>query len=392
MKQKNVNISFLFEKQDSLVYVLLSFFLALLPFTALLPHGRLSLLCLLPLLLGGAALVISPRPPYAPPPIYETKREKRNRHRLVLSDLFYFLYLSAVSSGFVLPSSPLPALAATFLSFYRFVPRVYPRFRFFPLLLGGAATALTAVFEYLLGKGSIAFVDKDRFGAMARAGGILGNPNTLAAFLLPLFFLALWEGDAERGSAKLPYFLLCFLLLSGILVSFSRGAWVVLFILLLLFFIYKFGFFRTFATCLALLPLLSLFVPQAIWQRFFSLFSPDSSVGYRFSLWKSIFRLPLSVFLFGVGEGKEALLTSLASYMAAGLEHVEHTHSLYLHLLTANGLFGAAFFFLSLFLGMRAKKKGVRWAIFSLLLFGLCDDPLYSGQNEVLFWLLTGML
>ena len=33
-----------------------------------------------------------------------------------------------------------------------------------------------------------------------------------------------------------------------------------------------------------------------------------------------------------------------------------------------------------------------RFALLSVFLFGIFDDPLYSGQNEVLFWLLTGML
>lgn len=374
-----------FSKQDRFVSFLLAVFLMILPFSALLSHARLFLAFLLLLLLTASFFCVTPvTPPTFP---YETKAERKRRQRLFFSDLFFLLFALCLLSGVAYKTALLPSLMSTFLCFYRIVSRRTP-LPVFPLLCGGAAAAAVAISEYLLGKAGTSFVDASRFGELARAGAPFGNPNLLAAYLLPLLalLLALWE---EQWDVRLLP--LALLLFGGIAVSFSRGAWAVTLLLLAVFFVKRFGFFRPILLLLASLPLLSFVLPASITARLASFASPDSSVGYRFSLWKSIFRLPLSRFLFGVGEGKAALFSALSPYMAAGLEKVEHTHSLFLHLLTSVGILGTAFFVLSLAFGFRERKKGARRALLSLLLFGLFDDPLYGGQSEVLFWLFTGV-
>ena len=86
------------------------------------------------------------------------------------------------------------------------------------------------------------------------------------------------------------------------------------------------------------------------------------------------------------------MMEALSPVLASGLLHVEHTHSLFLHLLLSEGAVGLILF---LFISMRAlifgKNLGARSAFLSLLLFGIFDDPLYSGQTEVLFWLTLGL-
>lgn len=388
---KNTNLSLHISKQDSFVSLLLAVFVFLLPFSALLPHARLLLLSVLLLFLVLMALRPSLFPVPASPFVYETEREKRRKRHLLLSDLFFLAYTLCVLSGCVLSKAIFHAIMSTILCFYRVLTRKIPtRPPFYPLLLGGAATAVTALLEYGLGKADTAFADVSRFGALARAGGVFGNPNLLAAYLLPLFAIALSALDERREETKrlLPLLLL---LGGGIAVSYSRGAWAVALLWIGLFVLRRFGFFRPFLLLLAALPLFSVILPQSVTERLLSCFSPDSSVGYRFSLWQSILRLPPTSLLFGVGEGKQALLAALSPYMAAGLEKVEHTHSLFFHLVTANGVMGMAFFLLSLFFGFRERPKGVRRALLSFLLFGMFDDPLYGGQNEVLFWLLTGV-
>ena len=86
------------------------------------------------------------------------------------------------------------------------------------------------------------------------------------------------------------------------------------------------------------------------------------------------------------------MLSALLPVLAAGLLQIEHTHSLFLHFLVADGIFGLLLF---LFLCGRAllfgKGRGARAALLSLLIFGIFDDPLYSGQTEVIFWLTLGL-
>lgn len=388
---ENVNNSLHISKQDSTVSLLLAVFVFLLPFSSLIPHARLSLLAVLLLLLPLLFLHRFRHPSPATTLPYETQAEKKRRRHILLSDLFFAAYSLFVFSGVVLPHAFFPAIMTSLLCFYRLLPRFIPfSFLRFPLLLGGATVALLALLEYGLGGGSTGFADTSRFGALARAGGVFGNPNLLAAYLLPLFALALsdCEEAPQEGRRLLPLLLA---LGAGIAVTYSRGAWAVALLWLLLFVLRRFGALRPLLLFFAALPLLSLLVPEAAVDRLLSIFSPDSSMGYRFSLWQSVARLPLLSFLFGVGEGKEALLSALSPYMAAGLEKVEHTHSLLLHFLTANGAVGSVLFFLSLLFGFRERPRGVRHALLSLLLFGLFDDPLYGGQGEVLFWLFAGV-
>lgn len=388
---KNVNLSLRISKQDSLVSLLLAVFSFCLPFTALFSHGRIFLF--LVLLFFAFVFYLFPQESTPAPSLfpYETAAEKKARRWLSLSDLFFAAYLLCVFSGVVIKKAVFPALMTSALCFFRLLPRkAAPHFSLYPLLLGGSAVALLSLLEFVLLGGDTAFADTSRFGDLARAGGVFGNPNLLAAYLLPLFAIALtaWEEKAEKRHGVLLSLLL---LGAGIAVTYSRGAWAVALFWVGLYLLRRFGFIRPFLLFLAALPLLSLLLPHTVAARFLSFFSPDSSVGYRFSLWKSILRLPFSHLLFGVGEGKEALFSALSPYMAAGLERVEHTHSLFLHLLTANGIVGTAFFLLFLFFGLLGQTKAVRRGIFSLLLFGLFDDPLYGGQSEVLFWLLTGV-
>ena len=140
-------------------------------------------------------------------------------------------------------------------------------------------------------------------------------------------------------------------------------------------------------------PLLSLLLPQSLSARLASVVSPDSSVLYRFSLWRSIFRLSPLRLLFGTGEGKAAMMALLSPVLASGLLHVEHTHSLFLHFLLADGVVGVLLFLCFCVLSFKkSRQRGAIAAALALLFYGIFDDPLYAGQTEVIFWLSFGLL
>lgn len=370
-----VNKSLPFKMQDSQTAVLF-LFLLLLPFTAILPHAHLS----------SAVLAVSF---FALGILRSGKSPAMER-----GDVLYSVFLMLTLSGLVLPEARAASALAFSLRLAYFLPLLFKGAKSAACrtlsLFGGAIGALT-FFELLLSGGETAYSDASLFPNLSRAVGLFGNPNVTAAYLLPAalcaLFLLLFAREGRRISA------LCFSGAAlGIAATYSRGALLALggasFLLLLK----RFGARRLLFTVLSLLPLALLLLPNSLKARLASVLTPDSSVLYRFSLWKSVFRLPARTQLLGVGEGRRAMLTALMPVLSAGLLQVEHTHSLYLHLLLGEGAVGLLLF---LILALKALfRKGLspaKGALLSLLIFGFFDDPLYRGQTEVLLWLTLGL-
>ncbi len=365
------NNSLHFSKQDLFFSLLLALFILALPFTALLSYGRLLLLLSLLLL------------------FYFALRRGFRLSSLGAEEVLLLCFFATLLAGL----GKAGAAHATLLCLVWLPAALLP-----PLLGAGGVTVgrmlaltggtlgLCALCEAASGAAQALWSDSARFGALARSAFPFGNPNLLGAFLAPcaVFALAEWLGARGRGK-KILFFSFLLFSLTGLLLTYSRGAWL--------------GFFS--GALFLLLPLwcqkkrtrtLAVFPTLPVFKRLGSILSPDSSVLYRFSLWRSVAKVPLKGLLFGAGEGKAALYALLSPYMAAGLERVEHTHSLYLHILTAEGLLGLAFFLAFLFLRFYRRKNTVaNGALLSLLIFGLFDDPLYSGQIGVLFWLLANV-
>lgn len=362
------------KEQDSKQVVLLLFIL-LFPYTAHLPHAHITaaLCVLLALGVGVWKNGLSPR--------FYSKNVN-----------IYCLFLAFSLSGVVISTAWRETLLSVVLRLSFFLPFFFPRARqaSLALSLSGGLLGLFAVLELLSGGGRTGYTDALLFPDLSRAAGPFGNPNLLAAFLLPPALLSLAKAIFSVKS-RLLYFLLFLGSSAGILATFSRGAMLALFFSSIFLLWKKYGFARLLSTALAAFPLALLCLPSSISARLSSLAEGDSSVFYRFSLWKSVFRLPPHALLFGTGEGKRAMLDLLFPHLAAGLSHVEHTHSLFLHLLISVGVIGLVFFFLLLFRALTGKSRyGVRAALLSLLVFGVFDDPLYSGHTEVLFWTLLG--
>lgn len=259
----------------------------------------------------------------------------------------------------------------------------------------GGFLGLLAGAEYFFGFAPGGWVDAAGGHTGGRACALFANPNTLCAFLLPCFFLGLGLLCQTEGRKK--KLLLCplpFFSLLGIGATFCRGGWVALLLSLLLFLCLRRRFFSL-AVAAAAAPGIFLSFPPVLRNRFFSLFSPDSSAGYRISLWRSVMDMPKAFFLFGTGEGKAALHRALLPGAAAGLEAVEHTHSLFLHVLCAGGILALLALLFLLLLSLSSKKTGIQAAfcggLVSLLLFGLFDDPFYTIQTGVVFWLLISV-
>ncbi len=361
------NNSLHYSKQDIYFDFLLAFFILALPFSALSEHGRLLLFFALSFLFLKAIFI--------------------KKARISFSKAHFFLlcfFTTAIAGLFKNPdllsllSVLLWMLAAFFLRNNRAKNILFPRM----LAITGGCLGLFAIGEIFGGAALSLWSDTARFGILARASFPFGNPNLLGAFLAPSAIFALSEGLHTSQKRRFFYLILFSLSVMGLLLTYCRGAWLgCLGGVALLLWKKRKPSESKLACAVPALPFL---------KRFLSCFSPDSSVSYRFSLWRSIAKVPLRKLFFGVGEGKKALYALLSPYMAAGLEHVEHTHSLYFHLVTAEGLLGLFLFFAFLFFRYkRPSPHAHHCALLSLLIYGIFDDPLYSGQIGVLFWLLV---
>ena len=352
----------------------LFFFFLLLPFSALFPHAHLAAALWLFLILFVGAMTVS----------------GKALLRLPRTSFPFCALLLLTAAGAV--NATRATLLAVFLRLSFFLPALFWRRRedFCRILAFlGALLGALALLQLWLGRGAVGYDDARLFATLARASFPFGNPNLLAAFLLPCALLALDRAAcASRG--RWLYLGFAALALCGIGATFSRGAMLAAFVGCLWLLMRRYGVFLPVLTLFSILPWACLLLPESLLSRIASLGSVDSSASYRLSLWKSVSRLSPCTLLFGVGEGKEALLSLLSPVLLAGLSRVEHTHSLYLHLLLGEGVFALLLFLWCAYLALRRAPQGVAAALLSLLVFGIFDDPLYAGQTEVLFWFLLG--
>ena len=364
-----------FSKQECVTVALLAFFILCLPLFSLLPHTRATLALVI--------LILFLRALASPKGIDFWRRDR----------IFFFLYLATILAGVCKRGAAIPSLFAFFVALAGFLPPLtgISREAFCRAVsFSGIAVGAFALLQHFTGEGLSIWTDTEQFGVLARVGSFFGNPNLLGAFSCVSLILSLDMARKRLRRGGFAVYLLSFLLsFASLLVSYSRGAWGGALIGIFFYFFCLFEKKRGGTTkTYALAPFGTLL------SRALSVFSGDSSISYRFSLWRSILSVPFSKLLFGVGEGKTALLSLLSPYMAAGLEKIEHTHSLFFHVLSAEGLLGLFFFSAFLFTRFRGRSRdfaALDGALLSLTVYGIFDDTLYSGQIGVLFWMLANI-
>lgn len=371
--------------------------LALLPFFELLPHPTLSLCSL-----SGAVL------------LSWLRRALRGRRAAsfdatdlpVLLLALLFLWNGLFSAGGKASAAEGIARALLVLSWFparNLLEDVRRRNAVLSAARASAvAVALIGVWQYLQPGLTLRFTDVSRFSAIGgRVTSVFSNPNFLAVYLvalLPFFFCAL----ADRERAGLARFcdlvgLLC--VLSALLLTWTRGAWLgaaaqtLLFLLL-----YSPASAAGLVLAIpAALPLSSL-LPQAVRLRFSGIIRPDSSVHYRFFTWRGVQKL-LAEHPGGVGVGEAAFRAVYPRYSLSGIERVMHAHRLDLQLLLEHGSVGIVIFlaFLLLF-WTRAWRHGQRergvplaasLSVLGYLVMGGFDYVWYHFGNFALFFLLA---
>jgi len=279
------------------------------------------------------------------------------------------------------------------------------------MLLFSVLSAVMGIPQMLSGAMDSSWLDMSLFsGIRVRITATFDNPNVYASYLLLVIPFAL-AGVLKRGdfSKKLPS-LLCFLFLAFCLVqTFSRGAWLGALISLILFFLIYSR--RTLPYVLAggvALPLISGFLPGNVVTRFSSIASAsDSSVSYRVSAWRGVFRMLRDNWIGGIGVGEASFSSMYPVYSYAGVAGIQHAHNLYLQVLSELGAVGLLLVIMIIVFFVQqcfeyiylARNEGETvfavaglTAVLAVLIMGLTDHIWYNYRVFAMFWAVVGLV
>jgi len=195
-----------------------------------------------------------------------------------------------------------------------------------------------------------------------RLYSLLLNPNLLGAYLLVTWTFLLYFSKIAFLKKNFLFFLCLFILvLFNLLLIFktaSRGAWLGLFIQLILYFIFFIQFFKinklfkSFTIAGLISGFFFIFSQQAFYERLTSLFTTynHSSNSFRMYVWDSCLKMFFDNFFFGIGPGSKSFYQAYSLYMHANYSALG-AYSLILEIgveLGILGLISFVFLFLSL--------------------------------------------
>lgn len=411
----------------------LSLAVILIPFSGYIPNGTHFLV--LTVLTGALSYVIK---------LLMNKRTFTLSPLGLLVFLFMLLYLFGGIFSFGGRQSLLMGLSAVALlcgfflaenllssetTFFRFC-RLFSIVSFIVVLVG--------IVSYLSGSAPHEWLDDSMFKDIpGRISVMFGNANVLAMYLVLAAPISLsMAGARKKNAARFGYFIVFLSVVAALVLTWSRGAWIGLVIAFLVYCLLS-GSVSTVAVILAgsclpilfylvsyvvtaLLPDLDIpFFAGLVESRFSSVFqflfaatpsgdavAIDSSVSYRLQIWRSTAALLRDHGIGGIGVGNTAFAAIFPQYALSGSEAADHTHSLYLQLVTELGVMGGVcilLFAALLFSSMLSHKKlfrhdpmrtlhmGVFAALLGALVMGLGDDIFYSPRLFCLFFILAGV-
>ena len=273
--------------------------------------------------------------------------------------------------------------------------------------LGAAMVSAVGIWEVVAGSGEVdsEWVDNARFPLlMSRMSGPLKNPNLLAGYLSMV--IAFWSGyrlyrptnrDGIIGSVGLVVLVVCLLL------TYSRGAWLSLFIVL-----FAIGILarRGRYLLLGLVSLVAIVVlsEPSVAERVNSIFHPhlESSSALRIAIWDSTSYIIRDHWFNGIGWGAfPAVYPAYDYFLGTNQTIIYHAHNLFLQLLAEVGMVGFLIWMtIALIVLWRLWKKinqhdamalGLCAALGVVLFCGLTDDLLYNPQLMTFFWFLIGL-
>jgi O-antigen ligase len=228
---------------------------------------------------------------------------------------------------------------------------------------------------------------------MLRAYGTFSHPNVLGGFLSVTTPLIIWQFVQSKYShLRYLYGIAIVLGFGALAVSLSRSAWIIsIFVLTAVAFITTTTYKRRWqlgAVLFTCLVCIGFWIVQNISLH-------DESVVVRAQLNEAALSMWKQSPLVGVGIGN--FLAALPSFLITKqIYFLQPVHNIYLLYIAETGLFGAAIFFLSIWVAIRTVKEWkhvvhspIFYAFIGVLLLGLVDHyPVSLQQGQLLLVLL----
>ena len=253
--------------------------------------------------------------------------------------------------------------------------------------------SVIGVGQYAFGAAELRWVDASRFGDIGgRVTSLFSNPNILAVYLLLYFPFSLWATflPENKGRMRVFYAITTVFCALCILLTWSRGAWLGVFLEVFLFLIFH---SRKSRYILRLLPLLFIFVPllpSNFKSRLLSIGDlGESSIRYRLQTWQGTLKM-LKAYPFGIGVGERAWRAVYPHFAVSGTKTVMHAHNVFLQVATELGMVGMIVFLLLIFTALLSacKKKNFTMVtvVSGAIVMGLFDHLWYYPGMLVPFW------
>ncbi len=278
-------------------------------------------------------------------------------------------------------------------------------------LFSGLASSVLGIAEIFTGQANASWVDMNIFQTLGvRITGGFDNPNVYAEYLLillPLAFLLFLT--CTTGKGRLASAIALLILSVCMVYTWSRGAWLGLLVAFLFFLLaaYKYAPIGFLGLGLAF-PLVSVFIPQSVTERFMSIGNlADSSISYRLSVWKGLLHMLNETEWSGTGVGYAAFSSVYPAFAYGGSAYVRHAHNWYLQTVAEIGLGGLLALLAVLFLfaqmcfeylstpdteyGKLLTVTGLS-SVFGLMVMGLTDHIWYDYRIFLSFWIMVALV
>ena len=269
-------------------------------------------------------------------------------------------------------------------------------------------TSFLGLYQRFSGQGGTGWSNTEEYvGGLKRISATFLNPNVYGEFLILACGITVAAILLSKTKLQRIFFIGCFLLQGiNLALTYSRGCYISLaFALLIIVWccdkrLLCAGFFA--------LPVLPKVLPQNIITRILSVGSylEDSSVLYRFSIWKASLRVIQNHWYVGSGVGTVAFTAFYQNYMINGVT-AQHSHNVFLQITIELSILALLLMILIMFAAVRdcgnvlkgCTDVGKKFYIIpfiavlaGVMIEGLVDYLFYNNIVYMYFWSVLALL
>lgn len=252
------------------------------------------------------------------------------------------------------------------------------------------------------------WIDGEQFPELkTRVFSTLENPNILAGYLTVM--MSMIFGVACKIKARYDQYVLMSLFLfmgACLLMTYSRGAWISLFIVIAGYSVVK---NRKVLLGLIVLSAVLLFFDASVTERLLSAFDAnDTSSSMRVAIWESTLAIVVEHPFLGIGWGSYWMVYPQYDFFIQNeAVKIVHAHNMYLNFAAEIGIAGLISFLVCMFGHLRLAMSsthmkqsnllngltlGSGLAISVMAVNGFTDYVLFNIELSMLFWLVSAMI